>query len=98
MIAPSTLATHHDELGTFADGLVGRSDVIARSMLAECHAELGTFADGLVLGEEGLSIAEAAAHPVSCLFALQGISSSLAGVTWPKRYYCSKGRCGSVGR
>ncbi len=73
VIAPSTLATHHDELGTFADGLVGRSDVIARSMLAECHAELGTFADGLVLGEEGLSIAEAAAHPVSCLFALQGI-------------------------
>jgi DNA-binding winged helix-turn-helix (wHTH) protein/tetratricopeptide (TPR) repeat protein len=73
LISGSILGKRHAALGTFADGLIGRSDVIARSLSAECHAELGMFVDGLVLGEEALSIAEAMAHPVSLLWALQGI-------------------------
>ena len=32
-------------------------------MFAWCHAELGTFAEASALGEEGLRIAEAVAHP-----------------------------------
>jgi tetratricopeptide (TPR) repeat protein len=38
--------------------------------LAECHAELGTFSEGHALGEEGLRIAEAVAHPASLMIAL----------------------------
>ena len=37
--------------------------VISRACLAWCHAELGTFAEGSALGDEGLRIAEAVAHP-----------------------------------
>ena len=37
--------------------------VLSRAWLAACHAELGTFAEGRALGEEGLRIAEAVAHP-----------------------------------
>jgi class 3 adenylate cyclase/tetratricopeptide (TPR) repeat protein len=48
--------------------------VHSRANLARCHAELGTFAEGHVLGEEGLRIAEAVAHPASLLYALWGIS------------------------
>ena len=39
--------------------------VNSRAWLAECHAELGTFAEGWALGDEGLRIAEAVAHPAS---------------------------------
>jgi tetratricopeptide (TPR) repeat protein len=46
--------------------------VIARAFLAACPAELGTFAEGRVIGDEGLRVAEAAAHPVSVMFALWG--------------------------
>jgi tetratricopeptide (TPR) repeat protein len=35
--------------------------------LAVCHAELGLFAEGTALGEEGLQIAEAVAHPASLM-------------------------------
>jgi len=38
--------------------------------LAESHAELGTFAEGRALGDEGLRIAEAVAHPTSLMTAL----------------------------
>ena len=38
-----------------------------------CHAELGTFAEGRALGEEGLRIAEAVAHPGSLMVASWGI-------------------------
>ena len=38
-----------------------------------CHAELGTFAEGRALGEEGLRIAEAVAHPSSLMLASWGI-------------------------
>jgi class 3 adenylate cyclase/tetratricopeptide (TPR) repeat protein len=48
--------------------------VHSRANLARCHAELGTFAEGRALGEEGLRIAEAVAHPASLLYASWGIS------------------------
>jgi class 3 adenylate cyclase/tetratricopeptide (TPR) repeat protein len=47
--------------------------VHSRASLACCHAELGTFAEGWAFGEEGLRIAEAAAHPASLMFASWGI-------------------------
>ena len=47
--------------------------VHSRAYLAWCHAELGTFAEGRALGEEGLRIAEAVAHPGSLMFASWGI-------------------------
>jgi tetratricopeptide (TPR) repeat protein len=46
--------------------------VSARAWLAWCHADLGTFAAGHVLGDEGLHIAEAAAHPSSLMLAAWG--------------------------
>ena len=45
----------------------------ARAFLAACHAELGMFAAGSSLGEEGLQIAEAVAHPSSLMWAYYGI-------------------------
>src|SRR5207245_9391299 len=47
--------------------------VVSRANAAGCHAELGMFAEGRAVGEEGLRIAEAAAHPVSLMIALWGI-------------------------
>jgi tetratricopeptide (TPR) repeat protein len=47
--------------------------VMSHAFLARCHAELGTFAEGSILGEEGLRIAEAVAHPVSLMRASWGI-------------------------
>jgi tetratricopeptide (TPR) repeat protein len=47
--------------------------VQSRGQLAVCHAELGTFAEGNALGEEGLQIAEAVAHPASLMWAYYGI-------------------------
>ncbi len=47
--------------------------VHSRACLAWCHAELGTFAEGSALGEEGLRIAEAVAHPGSLMCASWGI-------------------------
>jgi class 3 adenylate cyclase/tetratricopeptide (TPR) repeat protein len=47
--------------------------VESRAILACCHAELGTFAEGRPLGEEGLGIAEAVAHPSSLMLASWGI-------------------------
>jgi tetratricopeptide (TPR) repeat protein len=46
--------------------------VISRALLAWCHAELGTFPEGRALGEEGLRIAEAVAHPSSLMYACYG--------------------------
>jgi predicted ATPase len=54
-------------------GQVALPAVFARSRLATCHAELGLFAEGRTLGDEGLRIAEAAAHPASLLWASYGI-------------------------
>jgi tetratricopeptide (TPR) repeat protein len=47
--------------------------VLSCTYLAWCHAELGTFAEGMTLGEEGLRIAEAVAHPGSLMWAYHGI-------------------------
>ena len=47
--------------------------VFSRAALATCHAELGMFAEGRALGEEGLRIAEAVAHPASLMFASWGL-------------------------
>jgi tetratricopeptide (TPR) repeat protein len=47
--------------------------VQSRGHLAWCHAELGMFAEGKALGEEGLRIAEAVAHPTSLMFAYRGV-------------------------
>ena len=50
--------------------------VISRALLAWCHAELGMFAEGRALGEEGLRIAEAVAHPASLHVCLVGDRSA----------------------
>ena len=47
--------------------------VQSRVQLVWCHAELGMFAEGRALGDEGLRIAEAVAHPASLMFASWGI-------------------------
>ena len=39
------------------------------ALLAWCHAELGTFAEGRTLGDAGLRVAEAVAHPTSLMMA-----------------------------
>jgi tetratricopeptide (TPR) repeat protein len=47
--------------------------VFSRAKLAWCQAELGLFAEGRALVEEGLRIAETAAHPRSLSYAAWGI-------------------------
>ena len=47
--------------------------VFSRADLASCHAELGTFPEGRALGDEGLRIAEAVAHPASLMLACWGV-------------------------
>jgi tetratricopeptide (TPR) repeat protein len=47
--------------------------VLSYAYLACCHADLGRFAEGIALGEEGLRIAEAVAHPASLMYACWGI-------------------------
>jgi class 3 adenylate cyclase/tetratricopeptide (TPR) repeat protein len=54
-------------------GQVNLPAVRSRAYLARCHAELGAFPAGRALGEEGLRIAEAVAHPHSLTMALSGI-------------------------
>jgi class 3 adenylate cyclase/tetratricopeptide (TPR) repeat protein len=54
-------------------GQVNLPAVLSRAESAWCHAELGTFAEGRALGEEGLQIAEAVAHPGSLMYASWGI-------------------------
>jgi tetratricopeptide (TPR) repeat protein len=53
-------------------GQVSLPAVLARSWLTTCYAELGMFAEGSALGEEGLGIAEAVAHPYSLMHASWG--------------------------
>jgi tetratricopeptide (TPR) repeat protein len=54
-------------------GRVNLPAVHSRAYLAACHAELGSFAEGRALGEKGLQIAEAVAHPGSLVWASWGI-------------------------
>jgi class 3 adenylate cyclase/tetratricopeptide (TPR) repeat protein len=46
--------------------------VLSRAYLAVCHAQLGLFGEGRTLGDEGLRIAEAVAHPTSIMMASWG--------------------------
>jgi predicted ATPase len=54
-------------------GQVVMPAVLSRSYLVWCHAELGTFAKGRALGDEGLRIAEAVAHPADVMIASWGL-------------------------
>jgi tetratricopeptide (TPR) repeat protein len=54
-------------------GQVFLPTVQSHAWLAWCHAELGTFAEGRALGDEGLRIAEAVAHPASLMMASWGM-------------------------
>ncbi|MGH8070813.1 MAG: tetratricopeptide repeat protein [Candidatus Entotheonellia bacterium] len=54
-------------------GLPNLPTVLSRAYLAVCYAELGMFAEGRALGEEGLRIAEAVAHPGSLMRAYHGL-------------------------
>jgi tetratricopeptide (TPR) repeat protein len=54
-------------------GQVSMPSVQALAFLATCHAEQGLFAEGAALGEEGMHIAEAVAHPSSLMWASYGI-------------------------
>jgi tetratricopeptide (TPR) repeat protein len=47
--------------------------VFSRTYLTWCHAELGTFPEGRALGDEGLRVAEAVAHPASLMYGYWGI-------------------------
>jgi class 3 adenylate cyclase/tetratricopeptide (TPR) repeat protein len=57
-------AQRHEQLGQ-----VFLPAVTCRVRLAWCYAELGRFAEGRALGDEGLRIAQAVAHPVSLMSA-----------------------------
>jgi tetratricopeptide (TPR) repeat protein len=54
-------------------GLPNLPTVQSRAWLAVCYAELGMFAEGRAIGEEGLRIAEAVAHPGSLMRAYHGL-------------------------
>ena len=47
--------------------------VFSRAALTDYHAELGLFAEGRTLGDEGLQMAEAVAHPASLMWAAWGL-------------------------
>jgi class 3 adenylate cyclase/tetratricopeptide (TPR) repeat protein len=68
IVASIEEAQHHERFGQFILPAVN-----ARARLATCHAHLGTFVEGRALGEEGLRIAEAVAHPGSLVWAYYGI-------------------------
>jgi tetratricopeptide (TPR) repeat protein len=54
-------------------GLTNLPAVLSRAWLAVCYGELGMFAEGRAVGEEGLRIAEAMAHPGSLMRAYHGL-------------------------
>jgi class 3 adenylate cyclase/tetratricopeptide (TPR) repeat protein len=53
--------------------LAGDLTVASRALLSQCLAELGAFAEGITHGEEGIQIAEALDHPVTCAVAYSGV-------------------------
>jgi tetratricopeptide (TPR) repeat protein len=61
-------AQHHERFG---EAILPA--VHSRAWLAVCHAELGTFAEGQAVGDKGLRIAEAVAHPWSLSVAYWGV-------------------------
>jgi len=68
-----TVAAHEGVRRHERSGAVLLPAVHSRAWLAACYAELGTFAEGRALGEEGLRIAEAVAHPASLMIASWGM-------------------------
>ncbi|MGH8068267.1 MAG: AAA family ATPase [Candidatus Entotheonellia bacterium] len=68
-----TVAFSDEAQGREHFGNVIPAAVRSRVALATCHAELGMFAEGKAVGEEGLRIAEAMAHPASLMYASWGI-------------------------
>jgi tetratricopeptide (TPR) repeat protein len=54
-------------------GQVNLPAVASRTWLAWCYAEMGRFTEGDAVGEEGLKLAEAVAHPSSLLYACWGL-------------------------
>jgi tetratricopeptide (TPR) repeat protein len=63
-------AQRHERFGQFFLPAVN-----ARVYLAWCHAALGMFPEGSTIGDEGLRIAEAVAHPGSLIWAYYGIGA-----------------------
>jgi tetratricopeptide (TPR) repeat protein len=67
-------ARHRERLGQAPMPVVQPYDFVQPyALFAWCHAELGTFAEGRALGDEGLRVAEAVAHPTSLMMASWGI-------------------------
>ena len=54
-------------------GMTGLPAVLSRVYLSWALAELGAFAEGVTTGQEGVRIAETAAHPFSLIWAYTGI-------------------------
>jgi len=61
-----------DDLLNERFGLFVLPSSFSRSFLAWCYAELGNFTEGIAISEQGVRIAEAAAHPFSCGYAHLG--------------------------
>jgi tetratricopeptide (TPR) repeat protein len=68
-----TVAFSDEAQGRERFGNVIPPTVRSRVALATCHAQLGMFAEGRTVGEEGLQMAEAMAHPASLMHASLGI-------------------------
>jgi len=54
-------------------GLPYLPSVFSRQILSNCLAWVGAFAESIAVGEEGVQIAEATDHPLSCILAYIGI-------------------------
>jgi tetratricopeptide (TPR) repeat protein len=80
-----TVASLDGSLSHERFGQVFLPTVASRHWLTTCHAELGMFAEGRALGEEGLRIAEAVAHPASLVVASWGMGLlALIQGDWPR--------------
>jgi tetratricopeptide (TPR) repeat protein len=56
-------------------GEVYLPSVFSRVWLALCLAKVGAFVEGMAIGAEGVQIAEAVDHPLSCIGAYWGVGS-----------------------
>jgi tetratricopeptide (TPR) repeat protein len=67
-------ARRRERLGQAAMPVVQPYDFVQPyALLAWCHGEQGTFAEGRALGDAGLQIAEALAHPMSLMMTAFGV-------------------------
>jgi tetratricopeptide (TPR) repeat protein len=73
-VVPLDEARRRERLGQASMPVVQPYDFVQPyALLTWCHAEQGTFAEGRALGDEGLRVAEAVAHPTSLMMASWGI-------------------------